>query len=306
MFEDYTVQSAAANNTINLEVPLEPLLRALKSASNATSVSIRLTKKDSTPWLVLTIVTTATSHAPNPAHAVAGTGYPPLRQDDSFPDSNNLPENTHMHNPHVGELPPRRERETLITLDVPVIVLAASQVAGLHEPHCREPDVHIYLPPLSQLKSVSDRFARLAGASGSLVSAETLIRGRGGGGGAKNPKLDLAATMHGTLRLSYRSDALKISSSWRGLENPDLDPAVVGGDDSLRNHPSTRMRAIVPDEDDDESEGWAKVRIDARDWSKVLSVGRVGGRVIACELLAPLRKFWPEGLLASGVFADTL
>jgi HUS1 checkpoint protein len=32
-------------------------------------------------------------------------------------------------------------------------------------------------------------------------------------------------------------------------------------------------------------EGWALVRIDGRDWGKVMSVGRLGGRVIACTCL---------------------
>ena len=32
-------------------------------------------------------------------------------------------------------------------------------------------------------------------------------------------------------------------------------------------------------------EGWATVRIDGRDWGKVMSVGRLSGRVIACTLL---------------------
>ncbi|KAG9713045.1 hypothetical protein KCU73_g16648, partial [Aureobasidium melanogenum] len=29
-------------------------------------------------------------------------------------------------------------------------------------------------------------------------------------------------------------------------------------------------------------EGWAVVRLDGKDWGKVLGIGRVGGRVIAC------------------------
>jgi len=30
-------------------------------------------------------------------------------------------------------------------------------------------------------------------------------------------------------------------------------------------------------------EGWATVRVEGRDWGRVLGVGRLGGRVIACE-----------------------
>ena len=53
-------------------------------------------------------------------------------------------------------------RETVVTQEIPVRVLAPDTVANLHEPHTREPDVHIILPPLMQLKSISDRFTKLA------------------------------------------------------------------------------------------------------------------------------------------------
>src|SRR5712671_1131470 len=68
IFEDYTIQSAAPNNTINLELPLPPLHRALKSAINATSASIRLTKKDGVPVLSLTI----TTHMVNNGNSASG------------------------------------------------------------------------------------------------------------------------------------------------------------------------------------------------------------------------------------------
>ncbi|RMZ72811.1 hypothetical protein GMOD_00009860 [Pyrenophora seminiperda CCB06] len=58
IFETISVQSAA-NNVINLEVPLTSLNRALKSALNATSAHIRLTKKDNLPMLALTILGSA-------------------------------------------------------------------------------------------------------------------------------------------------------------------------------------------------------------------------------------------------------
>ena len=212
--------------------------------------------------------------------------------------------------------------ETLITQDIPVRVLPPEAVAGLHEPRCREPDVHIVLPPLSQLKAVSDRFTKLG-----LATASTSTSNTGGGGGRadasanaagsglgnKAPRLELSATMHGDLRLALRNDGLSIASTWQGLTNPELDPgAVEGGEDGVRTHPSTRMRergggqtgrggddGDADDDDDaatggnDEEDdmlqrGWARVRIDSRDWGKVLSVGRLGGRVIACKFRSHL------------------
>lgn len=160
-------------------------------------------------------------------------------------------------------------------------MLAPASVHGLHEPRCREPDVHIILPSLLQLKAISDRFTRLA-----LTNSKA---GAGTGGafkaaaGAATPKLELAANMHGVLRLRLRTDAMNISSTWTGLTNPELDPGMVeGGEQGLATHPSTRMKE-VGDAEGASEEGWAVVRVEGRDWGRVLGVGRLGGRVIACE-----------------------
>ncbi|EKG21080.1 Hus1-like protein [Macrophomina phaseolina MS6] len=250
--EDYNIQSAA-NNVINLEVPLAPLQRALKSALAATSASIRLTKKDNMPILSLTIVTSPLGGT----HGAFGSAGP--SEGYGFGDDS------------MG-IPDGRDRETVVTQDVPVRVLNPNNVEGIHEPRCREPDVHILLPPLLQLKSISDRFTKLALAA----------KANGAGGGAAGPRLEMAANMHGCLKLSIRTDAMNISSVWTGLSNPDLDPSQVeGGEEGIRNHPSTRMRELGS-ADGRSEEGWATVRIDGRDWSKVMSVGRLGGRVIAC------------------------
>ncbi|KAK7526485.1 checkpoint protein Hus1/Mec3 [Phyllosticta citriasiana] len=249
--DQYNIQSAA-DNVINLEVPLAPLQRALKSALSATSASIRLTKKDNIPLLSLTIVTASlgTTHAPLPGGPSDEFGF--------------------GENGAISD----RERETIVTQDVPVRVLSAITVEGIHEPRCREPDVHILMPPLLQLKSISDRFTKLAVAAA-----------RGGAGSTATsvgPRLEMAANMHGCLKLSIRTDAMNISSVWTGLSNPELDPSVIaGGEEGIADHPSTLMRQLGS-ADGRSEEGWAKVRIDGRDWGKVMSVGRLEGRVIAC------------------------
>jgi HUS1 checkpoint protein len=165
-------------------------------------------------------------------------------------------------------------RETIVTQEIPVRVLAPDTVAHLHEPACREPDVHIILPPLMQLKSISDRFTKLAMADNNKSSsANTTSRTR----------LEVAANMHGCLKISIRSDAMSISSVWTDLNNPELDPGhVTGGENGVADHPSTRMKQLGT-ADGRSDEGWAMVRIDGRDWGKVMSVGRLGGRVIACK-----------------------
>ncbi|KAF2267588.1 Hus1-like protein [Lojkania enalia] len=254
IFETYTVQSAA-NNVINLEVPLTSLNRALKSALNATSAQIRLTKKDNQPLLALTIMTTSSSNS----YAAFPTTGGNVNEDDleQIPMDDGL----------------RGNRETIITQEVPVRVLGPDTVAGLHEPQCREPDVHIILPPLMQLKSISDRFTKLA-LAGAKAGA--------GVGTSSRTRLEMAANMHGCLKMSIRTDAMSISSVWTDLNNPELDPSqVAGGEIGIAEHPSTRMKQLGS-ADGRSEEGWAIVRIDGRDWGKVMSVGRLGGRVIAC------------------------
>ena len=85
------------------------------------------------------------------------------------------------------------------------------------------------------------------------------------------------------LRLRLKTDAMDISSRWTGLSNPELDPTTVeGGEEGIAQHPSTLMRTRG-DPEGISDEGWAVVRLDGKDWGKVLGIGRVGGRVIACK-----------------------
>lgn len=167
--------------------------------------------------------------------------------------------------------PTGHDRETIVTQDIPIRVLSVASVESIHEPRVREPDAHVLLPSLIQLKAVSDRFTKLAAATMSGISASGLSSA------ANIPKLELSANMHGSLKLSIATDALSISSLWTDLNNPELDPnQAEDGIEGIENHPSTILKAAGPD-------AWATVRIDGRDWGRVLSVGRMGGRVIACK-----------------------
>ncbi|KAM0133598.1 hypothetical protein ACHAO1_006118 [Botrytis cinerea] len=254
IFEDYTIQSAAPDNTINIELPLPPLHRALKSAINASSASIRLTKRDGMPVLSLTVITNTMMHGKS-ANFLGGEGG----QADPFGEGfreESLDANM------------RRDREAIVTQDIPIRILTADSVEGIHEPRVRDPDAHIMLPSLIQLKAISERFTKLA-----MATASGGTRAVSGG---NIPKLELSANMHGSLRLSIATDALNISSVWTGLNNPELDPRELeDGVNEIQNHPATLLKAAGPD-------AWSTVRIDGRDWGRVLSVGRLGGRVIAC------------------------
>ncbi|KAH8710531.1 Checkpoint protein hus1 [Beauveria bassiana] len=277
IFENYQIQSAEASNTINLELPLQPLQRALKSALNSISASLRLTKKDGLPVLSLTITTTTTASGTNAnanAHAAAAAAAAAGQQaraattdnDDPFADEDHL-----FHAEHL-ETSLRREHEKIITQDIPVRVLHPETVETIMQPKVREPDVHIQLPPLLQLKAISDRFTKLAQAA-ATGSTSTGAAASASSSSAKAPRLELSANMHGSLRLRIATETTDIASVWSGLENPELDPTQL--DRPLAEHPSTRFREGGPDR-------WATVRVDGKDWSRVLSVGRLDGRVIAC------------------------
>jgi HUS1 checkpoint protein len=276
IFETYTIQSAALNNTINLEVPLAPLQRALRSAQNAIGASLRLTKKDGVPLLSLTITTVTANPSSAPTGSASfngrnGFGNTENGDEDAFNATDEFREDQ-----SIDFLARGGDRETTVTQDIPVRVLAPASVEGLHEPRCREPDVHIALPNLLQLKSISDRFTKLA------LSTKASMRTGFNNNSTAGPKLELSGNMHGCLRLSLNTDSLRISSLWTGLENPELDPdQVADGEAGLANHPSTIMKALG-DATGQGDEGWATVRVEGRDWGRVLSVGRLGGRVIAC------------------------
>lgn len=289
IFDNYSIQSADERNTINLELPLGPLQRALKSAINSTEADLRLTKKNGVPLLSMTIRTTT-----NLANQSGGGGFGRSGLssnangsagglDDPFADDASYMQES-------LELTMKREREKVITQDIPVRVLHPETVETIMQPHVRDPDVHIQLPPLMQLKAISDRFTKLAMATASSSSFATLMAAGGLGGsgsgvaanafsgaGASSsvsgPKLELSANMHGSLRLRVATDSLEVESVWRGLENPELDPAQLQG--PIEDHPSTRFKEAGPDR-------WATVRVDGKDLSRVLSVGRLDGRVIAC------------------------
>ncbi|MCJ1390719.1 hypothetical protein MMC18_003580 [Xylographa bjoerkii] len=268
IFEDYSIQSAAQNNTINLEVPLASLHRALRSAQSASSASIRLTKKDSKPLLSLTILTN--THAASSGRVGFESRSFSNAPGDLEGDNGASNEGAGAVDEYSYNFGGGMQRETTITQDIPVRVLSAVQVEGIHEPRCRDPDVHILLPSLLQLKSISERFTKLA--ISSIQKSNTGFQSWAG------PRLEIAANMHGGLRVGIRTEGLRIESKWVGLSNPELDAAnVEGGEEGIRQHPSTKMKAKEGED------AWAVVRVEGRDWGRVLGVGRLGGRVIACK-----------------------
>lgn len=264
IFEEtsYTLQSNSG--VINLEVPVGALHRALRSAIGASSAQFRLTKKGNIPLLALTILASSWTTGNN-AIGVTEPDFP--ANGDHHPTGSSA---SRQGGGGAGGTGPR-ERETVITQEIPVKVLHESAIEGLHEPRCRDPDVHIVLPSLIQLKSISERFTKLA-------TDAKASSGSGSGSTLASPKLELAANMHGSLRLGIATDALRISSVWSDLVNPPLDPGQFS-EEEIAQLPSEKMRALPGDDET----AWAKVRIDGKDWGRVLSVGRLSPKVVACE-----------------------
>ncbi|KAL4905304.1 hypothetical protein BDW74DRAFT_21229 [Aspergillus multicolor] len=307
---DYTLESNTG--VINLEVPLSALHRALRSAAGAKWVQLRLTKKGKVPLLALTIRTKSWTKGVNPLGIGNGSDSAPVLPSEAGTATGTAAGSGTGSGPgtRAGSMGPpaapasasatgRRERETFITQEVPVKVMHESAVEGLHEPHCRDPDVHIILPDLFQLKSISERFTKLAADStpkAAAAAVTTVTTDSGPLGGAAtgiSPKLELSANMHGSLRLAIATDTLRISSVWSDLHNPALDPSQLS-QSQMDQLPSERMKAFAGDDE----AGWAKVRIDGREWAKVLSVGRMNPKVVACfihETALVLYVYPPSG-----------
>ncbi|GFP55484.1 checkpoint protein hus1 [Trichoderma asperellum] len=248
LFENCTIQSAEPSNTINLELSLQPLHRALKSAQGSISASLRLTKKKGVPVLSMTITTSTKSSSKfGNAPPAAAPLKPPSSYDDPFGDVDEDFQAAGAEHTHL-ETSLRREHEKIITQDIPIRVLHPDTVASTVQPSLQEPDVHIQLPPLLQLKSISDRFTKLALASG--------------GSSSKSPRLEISANMHGGLRVRIATETADISSGWTDLDNPQLDPAQLRV--PIEEHPSTKFRDRGPD-------SWASIYVDGKDWSRVLS-----------------------------------
>lgn len=259
-----------------MEINIADLHRALRSALGAKSAELRLTKKpDKRPFLVLTAehlsftrgnvsggLGTASSLAPETEAAVNRDDFTGM----TFGEEDDLGESI------MGRGP--RTRQTVITQEVCVKVVSDAAVEGLHQPHAGEPSCNIILPKLLQLKSISERFTKLSMATGSNGATSV---------SAASPRLELSANMHGTLKLATATDALRIETTWTGLVNPQLNTEELEGyGNGMMEHPTIRLSRLDPNDE----EAWAKVRIDGRDWARVLSVGRLSPRVVASMLWA--------------------
>ncbi|EMR09174.1 hypothetical protein PNEG_02514 [Pneumocystis murina B123] len=130
-----------------------------------------------------------------------------------------------------------------VTHNIHVRVL--SPLVQLSEPVVPEPDCHIILPPLSQLRYISERFRAISN------------------------KIILKANMSGEFQIGVVSDSCKIETKFKDLINPELDPNTVK---DISKHPS-QIR---------DKKSFVTMKVDVKDWLNLLQVHIVAKRVIAC------------------------
>ena len=80
--------------------------------------------------------------------------------------------------------------------------------------------------------------------------------------------------MQGEFKMRIETDAVKVESLFTNLVNPELDPMQIEG--GIENHPSTRR---------DKAE-FAEVRVEGKEWVRLLKIYSIAKRVIACEYRA--------------------
>lgn len=67
------------------------------------------------------------------------------------------------------------------------------------------------------------------------------------------------------------NDTVKVESKWKGLHQPNMNPGHIPGS---TEDPLGMRRS---------SEEFAGVTVDGKEWSRVLKVGGIAKKVVACE-----------------------
>ncbi|KAG5463643.1 MAG: checkpoint protein Hus1/Mec3 [Olpidium bornovanus] len=196
LFDDFRIESASRNE-IYLEVQVEFLVRALRSAQSAAETVMRLTKKDGSPVLSFGIT-------------IFNRGGKPLD----------------------------------LVQDVPVRVMSPQQMAEVREPLCPEPDVHIMMPPLLNVRIIVERMKTMA---------DNLI---------------VAANMSGELLFKVETPSVRVETRFAGLTNPPLD---VPPEELPRRASSLRDPRL-----------FAEARVDLRSFAKFLHSHHVLPTNVVC------------------------
>ncbi|CAE6442573.1 unnamed protein product [Rhizoctonia solani] len=190
---DYRIQSNA-NNMISLEVSTEPLSQALRSASAAQDVIVKLAKKNDQPVFSFE------------AQTESRQGKKMLVTHDVRITVMKATEIEQVKEPLC---PPPDVRS----------LMKATEIEQVKEPLCPPPDLHIILPPLKELRTIVEHMQRLS----DVVA--------------------ISATPGGELVLAIQTDDVRVSTAWENCQRPTVEGEAPNPEHE--NDPDQKYGALV-------------------------------------------------------------
>ncbi|KAI8871502.1 cell cycle checkpoint [Ramicandelaber brevisporus] len=181
IFTEYRIESVT-NNEIYLEIPVDTMLRALRSVQSLANTSfgggdtvIRLTKNGLQPIFIIS-----------------------------------------------ASMQSRAGKPLELVQEVPIRLLSATQMGNIREPMVPEPQVHIMMPPLLGLRSIAERLRSISDAIiiSANMDGELILRGESefvhvetAFQGLINPEMDMNASSQSTVTSGNQGDANDIGSN---------------------------------------------------------------------------------------------
>ncbi|KAJ3051741.1 hypothetical protein HK097_007250 [Rhizophlyctis rosea] len=131
-----------------------------------------------------------------------------------------------------------------LTHDIPVRQVPESEAADLHNPTMIDYQVHILLPKLPDIRSITERMRAIA------------------------PHITLSANMAGTLILEVQADSVHVQTFFHNLEVPAIDSSQVDEEERPALFRDTQYKAAV--------------RLDIRDFLKFLQCSIFSPKHVIC------------------------
>ncbi|KNC97376.1 uncharacterized protein SPPG_07303 [Spizellomyces punctatus DAOM BR117] len=133
-----------------------------------------------------------------------------------------------------------------LSQDIPVRPLKWQEAEDLKQPVMMDYQVHILLPPLTDVRTIAERMRPLGN------------------------HITVSANMAGDFLLKVETDAVRVETTFSGLVNPELDP----GHCDVSQQPSLSR----------DRQSLAHVRVDIRDFVKFLHSSVINPRNVVCCL----------------------
>ncbi|WWD22870.1 hypothetical protein CI109_107365 [Kwoniella shandongensis] len=181
LFDGYKIESNAQNE-IWLELHLDSLLKVLRSADSSVG-SFNDSGRNTSALSDADVILKLNKKGAQPIWAFEIRGYTASRKQMSI-----------THEINVKILSPKRQQE-------------------LNEPLCPQPDIHIVLPNLLELRNLVSRLSHVA------------------------DDVRISANHEGTLELSVNSSRVNLTTSWKDLVNP----TSTADDEERVSPPSQQM-----------------------------------------------------------------